>query len=134
MQAAELFALGHDSAAIAKQLRVSVQSVQRWRQAWGHGGSSALESAGAGVQAQAERGAVRRPRAGTCQGAGIATGAGSRPRPGTGRACTSPSPASSRSTGPWTAHWNWRPSSSSTSSSTARTHGSTQGPLTCSLA
>nr|WP_316763521.1 helix-turn-helix domain-containing protein [Streptomyces sp. NEAU-HV9] len=46
MQAAELFALGHDSAAIAKQLRVSVQSVHRWRQAWGHGGSSALESAG----------------------------------------------------------------------------------------
>lgn len=29
MQAAELFALEHDNAAIAKQLRVSVRSVQR---------------------------------------------------------------------------------------------------------
>lgn len=46
MQAAELFALGHDNAAIARQLRVSVRSVQRWRQAWEHGGASALESTG----------------------------------------------------------------------------------------
>ncbi|WP_322741165.1 helix-turn-helix domain-containing protein [Streptomyces hygroscopicus] len=46
MQAAELFALGHDNAAIAKQLRVSVRSVQRWHQAWAHGGTPALESKG----------------------------------------------------------------------------------------
>ncbi|MFK4227838.1 helix-turn-helix domain-containing protein [Streptomyces sp. NPDC019890] len=38
MQAAELFALGHDSAAVAGQLCVSVRSVQRWHQAWEHGG------------------------------------------------------------------------------------------------
>ncbi|MEV0637771.1 helix-turn-helix domain-containing protein [Streptomyces sp. NPDC050619] len=41
MQTAELFALGHDNAAVAKQLRVSVRSVQRWHQAWEHGGTSA---------------------------------------------------------------------------------------------
>ncbi|MFJ5036009.1 winged helix-turn-helix domain-containing protein [Streptomyces sp. NPDC088560] len=46
MQAAELFALEHDNAAIARQLRVNVRSVQRWRQAWEHGGSPALESTG----------------------------------------------------------------------------------------
>ncbi|MFE7033130.1 winged helix-turn-helix domain-containing protein [Streptomyces sp. NPDC057621] len=46
MQAAELFALGHDNAAIAKQLRVSVRSVQRWHQAWEHGGTPALVSKG----------------------------------------------------------------------------------------
>ncbi|MEV7003710.1 winged helix-turn-helix domain-containing protein [Streptomyces sp. NPDC093982] len=46
MQAAELFALGHDNALIAKELRVSVRSVQRWRQTWERGGASALESKG----------------------------------------------------------------------------------------
>ena len=46
MQAAELFALGHDRAAVAQQLRVSVRSVQRWHQAWEHGGRPALESKG----------------------------------------------------------------------------------------
>ncbi|MFF2511828.1 winged helix-turn-helix domain-containing protein [Streptomyces sp. NPDC058086] len=46
MQAAELFTLGHDNAAVARQLRVSVRSVQRWRQAWENGGTSALESQG----------------------------------------------------------------------------------------
>ncbi|MGW2836168.1 IS630 family transposase [Streptomyces sp. NPDC001286] len=46
MQAAELFALGHDNAAVAGQLRVSVRSVQRWHQAWEHGGTPALESRG----------------------------------------------------------------------------------------
>ncbi|WSJ21516.1 helix-turn-helix domain-containing protein [Streptomyces sp. NBC_01324] len=34
LQAAERFALGEDSSAIARDLRVSVRSVQRWRQAW----------------------------------------------------------------------------------------------------
>lgn len=46
MQAAELSALGHDNAAVAKELRVSVRSVQRWRQAWEYGGTPALESKG----------------------------------------------------------------------------------------
>jgi transposase len=46
IHAAELFALGHDNAAIAKQLRVSVRSVQRWHQAWEHGGTPALVSKG----------------------------------------------------------------------------------------
>lgn len=46
MQAAELFALGHDSSTVAKQLRVSVRSVQRWHQAWESGGTPALESKG----------------------------------------------------------------------------------------
>jgi transposase len=46
MQAAELLALGHDNAAVARQLRVSVRSVPRWHQAWEQGGSPALESKG----------------------------------------------------------------------------------------
>ncbi|MFI8235432.1 winged helix-turn-helix domain-containing protein [Streptomyces sp. NPDC085900] len=46
MQAAELFTLGDANGAVAKQLRVSVRSVQRWRQAWEHGGTPALESKG----------------------------------------------------------------------------------------
>nr|WP_307822172.1 winged helix-turn-helix domain-containing protein [Streptomyces flavofungini] len=46
MQATELFALGHDNAAVAGQLRASVRSVQRWHQAWEHGGTPALESKG----------------------------------------------------------------------------------------
>ncbi|MEU3620754.1 helix-turn-helix domain-containing protein [Streptomyces sp. NPDC006872] len=39
MQAAELFAVGHDNAAIARRLRVSVRSVQRWHRAWEQGGT-----------------------------------------------------------------------------------------------
>ncbi|MFF0001118.1 helix-turn-helix domain-containing protein [Streptomyces avermitilis] len=47
MQAGELFTLGHDDAAIARQLRVSVRSVQqRWHQAWERGGTPGLESKG----------------------------------------------------------------------------------------
>jgi transposase len=46
IHAAELFALGHDNAAIARQLRVSVRSVQRWHQAWERGGTPGLESKG----------------------------------------------------------------------------------------
>jgi transposase len=42
LQAAELFAAGHGSAAVAKGLRVSVRSVQRWRRAWEQGGERAL--------------------------------------------------------------------------------------------
>ncbi|XLX09078.1 helix-turn-helix domain-containing protein [Streptomyces flavusporus] len=45
-QAAELFTRGDDNAAVARRLRVSVRSVQRWRRAWEHGGTSALESKG----------------------------------------------------------------------------------------
>lgn len=46
LQAAELFAAGHGNAAVAKDLRVSVRSVQRWRRAWEQGGERALASKG----------------------------------------------------------------------------------------
>ncbi|MFV0133080.1 DUF3289 family protein [Streptomyces sp. HMX87] len=46
MPAAERFALGEPSSVIAKDLRVSVRSVQRWRRAWQAGGPRALRSAG----------------------------------------------------------------------------------------
>ncbi|MCX4993767.1 winged helix-turn-helix domain-containing protein [Streptomyces sp. NBC_00568] len=46
MMAAERFAAGEPSSAIAKELRVSVRSVQRWRQAWDKNGPQALRSAG----------------------------------------------------------------------------------------
>ncbi|MCX4821344.1 helix-turn-helix domain-containing protein [Streptomyces sp. NBC_01142] len=55
MRAAELFALGHDNAAVARQLRVSVRSVQRWHQAWVQGGSPALESKGPASRPKALR-------------------------------------------------------------------------------
>ncbi|MDH6441117.1 transposase [Streptomyces sp. SAI-144] len=41
MNAAEGFARGEPSSAIAKELRVSVRSVQRWRRAWDKGGPRA---------------------------------------------------------------------------------------------
>ncbi|MFE2489441.1 helix-turn-helix domain-containing protein [Streptomyces mirabilis] len=46
LQTAQWFARGEASAVIAKDLRVSVRSVQRWRQAWEEGGPSALGSQG----------------------------------------------------------------------------------------
>ncbi|MFF8036408.1 helix-turn-helix domain-containing protein [Streptomyces sp. NPDC016626] len=46
LKAAERFAQGEASSAIAKDLRVSVRSVQRWRQAWEEGGRCALRSQG----------------------------------------------------------------------------------------
>ncbi|MCT9007087.1 helix-turn-helix domain-containing protein [Streptomyces rhizosphaerihabitans] len=46
LQAAKRFARGEASAVIAKDLRVSVRSLQRWRQAWEEGGPSALRSQG----------------------------------------------------------------------------------------
>lgn len=46
IQAAERFASGKPSSVIAKELRVSVRSVQRWRRAWEKGGPQALRSAG----------------------------------------------------------------------------------------
>jgi len=46
MVAAERFAVGEPSSVIAKELRVSVRSVQRWRRAWDRGGPRALRSAG----------------------------------------------------------------------------------------
>ncbi|MEU9947618.1 winged helix-turn-helix domain-containing protein [Streptomyces sp. NPDC047939] len=45
-QAAERFARGEPSSAIAKDLRVSVRSVQRWRRTWDEGGPRALCSRG----------------------------------------------------------------------------------------
>src|ERR1700761_792458 len=46
MDAAERFAAGLDSALIAKELRVHVRSVQRWRAAWSAGGDAGLVSKG----------------------------------------------------------------------------------------
>ncbi|MFE7070461.1 helix-turn-helix domain-containing protein [Streptomyces sp. NPDC057620] len=44
LEAVDLFAAGHDNVVVAKQLRVSVRSVQRWRRAWLAGGPPALRS------------------------------------------------------------------------------------------
>ncbi|MET9375807.1 winged helix-turn-helix domain-containing protein [Streptomyces sp. NPDC002992] len=46
LRAGERFALGEASAAIAKDLRVSVRSVQRWRRTWNDGGPRSLRSRG----------------------------------------------------------------------------------------
>ncbi|MEU1465235.1 helix-turn-helix domain-containing protein [Streptomyces sp. NPDC005727] len=46
LKAAGRFAQGEASSAIAKDLRVSVRSVQRWRQMWDEGGPRALRSQG----------------------------------------------------------------------------------------
>ncbi|MET8509821.1 helix-turn-helix domain-containing protein [Streptomyces sp. NPDC004787] len=46
LQAGERFAAGEETAVIAKHLRVSVRSVERWRRAWREGGVEALRSAG----------------------------------------------------------------------------------------
>lgn len=46
LQAAEQFAQGEASAVIAKDLRVNLRSVQRWRQTWNEGGPRALRSQG----------------------------------------------------------------------------------------
>ncbi|MFJ4633812.1 transposase [Streptomyces sp. NPDC088847] len=46
LMAAERFALGEPGSVIAKELRVSVRSVQRWRRSWDKGGPRALRSAG----------------------------------------------------------------------------------------
>ncbi|MEU7488087.1 winged helix-turn-helix domain-containing protein [Streptomyces sp. NPDC042319] len=50
LQAAEMFATGHDNAMVAKQMRVSVRSVQRWRRAWQDGGPPALHSKGSAAR------------------------------------------------------------------------------------
>ncbi|THA81078.1 winged helix-turn-helix domain-containing protein [Streptomyces sp. A0592] len=46
LEAADLFAEGVSSAVVAKRLRVSERSVQRWRKAWRDGGRRALRSKG----------------------------------------------------------------------------------------
>lgn len=51
-EAAERFGRGDKTAQIAKDLRVSVRSVERWRRAWREGGMKALST----------RGPTRRPR------------------------------------------------------------------------
>ncbi|MEV6756683.1 winged helix-turn-helix domain-containing protein [Streptomyces sp. NPDC051214] len=45
-EAGKRFAQGEKNVAIAKQLRVSERSVERWRRAWRQGGTAALASAG----------------------------------------------------------------------------------------
>ncbi|MEU8495961.1 winged helix-turn-helix domain-containing protein [Streptomyces lavendulae] len=46
LQAGERFAAGEKTAVIAKELRVSVRSVERWRRAWREGGMEGLRSSG----------------------------------------------------------------------------------------
>ncbi|MEE4587042.1 helix-turn-helix domain-containing protein [Streptomyces sp. DSM 41602] len=46
LAAGERFVQGEKTAVIAKDLRVSVRSVERWRRAWREGGLQALESGG----------------------------------------------------------------------------------------
>ncbi|WP_434100380.1 IS630 family transposase [Streptomyces rochei] len=46
MEAAERFAAGASNVEVAKDLRVSVRSVQRWRRAWQDAGTEGLRSAG----------------------------------------------------------------------------------------
>lgn len=46
LDAASRFALGQDNAVIARELRVHVRSVQRWRAAWSEQGEAALRSKG----------------------------------------------------------------------------------------
>ncbi|TDU80402.1 helix-turn-helix domain-containing protein [Streptomyces sp. KS 21] len=46
LQAGQRFAAGEKTAVIAKGLRVSLRSVERWRRAWREGGMEALRSAG----------------------------------------------------------------------------------------
>ncbi|EHN80332.1 hypothetical protein SMCF_113 [Streptomyces coelicoflavus ZG0656] len=46
LRAGARFAAGEKTAVIAKDLRVSVRSVERWRRAWREGGMEALRSAG----------------------------------------------------------------------------------------
>ncbi|MFF4951416.1 winged helix-turn-helix domain-containing protein [Streptomyces chattanoogensis] len=46
MEAAAMFAAGRGSTDIAKELRVSVRSVQRWRQAWKTAGWNGVRSRG----------------------------------------------------------------------------------------
>ncbi|MFI6688375.1 winged helix-turn-helix domain-containing protein [Streptomyces sp. NPDC050485] len=50
MEAAEMFAAGQDYTVVAKQLRVSVRSVQRWRATWQDGGQQALASRGSAAR------------------------------------------------------------------------------------
>ncbi|RVU23719.1 hypothetical protein EOT10_16725 [Streptomyces antnestii] len=46
LDAAERFERGDSSGMIARDLRVTVRSVERWRRAWQEGGTAALESRG----------------------------------------------------------------------------------------
>ncbi|WP_326617501.1 winged helix-turn-helix domain-containing protein [Streptomyces anulatus] len=50
LEAAGMFAAGQDNALVAKQLRVSVRSVQRWHRAWQDGGRPALQSKGSAAR------------------------------------------------------------------------------------
>ncbi|MFB7739730.1 winged helix-turn-helix domain-containing protein [Streptomyces sp. NPDC056112] len=46
LEAAEQFVAGVKTAVVAKELRVSERSVERWRRAWREGGAQALRSTG----------------------------------------------------------------------------------------
>ncbi|MEV2270467.1 helix-turn-helix domain-containing protein [Nonomuraea africana] len=46
LEAAGMFAQGEKNTAIARRLRVTERSVERWRRAWREGGAQALQSKG----------------------------------------------------------------------------------------
>ncbi|MEU1509531.1 helix-turn-helix domain-containing protein [Kitasatospora sp. NPDC005748] len=46
LEAAARFEAGEKTASIARDLRVSERSVERWRRSWREGGTAALRSAG----------------------------------------------------------------------------------------
>ncbi|CAL9608583.1 hypothetical protein SUDANB58_05585 [Streptomyces sp. enrichment culture] len=50
MEAAEMFAEGQDNATVAKEPRVSVRSMQRWRRSWQEGGRQTLRSGGSAAR------------------------------------------------------------------------------------
>ncbi|MFD9099224.1 helix-turn-helix domain-containing protein [Streptomyces collinus] len=54
LEAAKRFAAGASNAKVAKDLRVSVRSVQRWRRDWHDAGAEALRVCLACLTAQAE--------------------------------------------------------------------------------
>ncbi|MGW2602339.1 IS630 family transposase [Streptomyces klenkii] len=50
MEAAGMFTAGQENVQVARQLRVSVRSVQRWRREWQEGGEPALRSRGSAAR------------------------------------------------------------------------------------
>ena len=68
-EAAERFARGEETSVIAKDLRVSDRSVERWGRAWREGGTAALASAGPGEAAERRAASTSRRREGPRVGA-----------------------------------------------------------------
>ncbi|MFD9812454.1 helix-turn-helix domain-containing protein [Streptomyces sp. NPDC059080] len=83
-QAAERFARDEASSVIAKDLRVSVRSVQRWRRTWEEGGPRALRSQGPASLPRLSEEQFAQSSSGTTSTSTKPPACGSSPRPGTG--------------------------------------------------